>query len=306
MILVTGATGFIGGRLRQPHHRVLVRQPMGLPNEVVGDLLQPETLSQACAGVTTVIHCAGLSDADETSHDRLWAVNVTGTRNLLRAAAAQGVRRFVLLSSVKAAGEPGTVCADERWDAPPTTPYGHSKREAERLAWRIGGQSGMEVVVLRPAPVYGRGGKGLLATLVRLAARGILPPLPVVETNRRSFVHIADLVAAIHLAAAHPEAAGKTMIVAHPEPCSTALLLTTIDQALGRSRARWRLPAGTACWLTKIPGRLGRLASRLVSSACYTPATLMALGWQPQVDLLTGLEEMVGKRDVPIPADSYL
>jgi len=302
LTLVTGATGFIGRRLREPHHRALVRTSTGRGNEVVGDLLDPPSLAHAVVGVSAVIHCAGVSDADAANPSFLWRINVDGTRNLATAAANAGVNRFVMLSSVKAMAEPGTECVDESWPGAPTTPYGQSKRAAEEVVREIGARSGMEVVILRPAPVYGRGCRGLIATLVRLVAQGWFPQLP--ETgNRRSWLHVADLIQAIHLAATHPAAAGQTFIVAHPTPLSTLELADLIRAALALPPPRVRVPLPLLRLAQKIPGRIGRLVERLTASACYLPTHLEAtLGWRAQVDFPTGFAEMVGRCDLlPTP-----
>lgn len=117
--------GFIGRRLVSALRadgcrvRVLTRGKPAGAEEFCGDLADPAALDAACAGVTTVFHCAGhahafgaLSEADEARH---WQVNFEGTRALAEAAGRAGVRCFVFLSSVKAMGEPGDACIDEDW-----------------------------------------------------------------------------------------------------------------------------------------------------------------------------------------------
>ncbi len=98
----------------------------------------------------------------------------------------------------------------EDWDAPPETPYGRAKRAAEERVLAVGRESGMQTVNLRPALVYGPGIQANLLRLIEAVRRGWLPPLP--ETgNRRSLVHVDDVVQALLLAAAHPAAAGSDL-----------------------------------------------------------------------------------------------
>ncbi|WP_217126765.1 NAD-dependent epimerase/dehydratase family protein [Hydrogenophilus thiooxidans] len=294
MILITGATGFIGSRLRQPHHRALVRTASGMPNEMVGDLSDLHLLERACAGITTIIHCAGIADANTRDTAALWRINVEGTRNLLTAAARMGVRRFVLLSSVKAMADPGDSCADESWPASPATPYGQSKRAAEKIAQEIGERSGMEIVILRPCPVYGRGCRGPIALLARLIDWHLFPPLPETD-NRRSIVHISDLIRAIELAATHPAAANHTFIIAHPYPPSTRELTDAIRATLGRTLPRWHLPHTLFTALRCAPRSLSTFVERLTASACYASNKIESLlGWRATIDLATGLSEMLG------------
>ena len=117
--LVTGATGFIGGNLaralaaRDEEVRVLVRRNSndlairGVPvTRVVGDLLSPESLREAVAGCETVYHCAANYSFWARQRDDIYQTNVGGTRNLLEAARAAGVRKVVFTSSVSTIGLP--------------------------------------------------------------------------------------------------------------------------------------------------------------------------------------------------------
>ena len=196
--LVTGATGFVGGRLIQPEDRALVRRPSGLSDEIIGDLADPESVNRACDGVMRVFHCAGFAHAMQTSsNDSLHnAINFEATRNLVWAAGRAGVRTFVFLSSVKAMQSSGDGCVDEAWGGTPSGAYGNAKRRAEAEVIAAGRSFGMHVVSLRLAMVYGRGGKGNLYRMARGIKSGWFPPIP--ETgNKRSLVHVDDVVAAV-------------------------------------------------------------------------------------------------------------
>ena len=231
-VLVTGGTGFVGRRLaavlreRGARLRVLVRSVSGIPPDwdgvevVAGELADAASLARACAGMDTVIHAAGFAHADAAAPAlavRHWTVNAEGTFRLLDAAVAARVERFVFLSSVKAVGDPGPRCVDETWDALPETPYGRAKRAAEERVLAVGRESGLHAVNLRLALVYGPEMKANLARLVEAVRRGWCPPLP--ETgNRRSLVHVDDVVQAALLAAAHPAARGQTYLVTDGRP----------------------------------------------------------------------------------------
>ncbi len=289
-ILLTGATGYLGRALWQPGMRALVRRARGMAGEIVGSLENAAALARACDGVQVVWHAAGLADADARDAARLWQVNVEGTRRLLAAAAAAGVERFVFFSSVKAMGEPGEVCVDEHWPVPPTTAYGSSKRAAEEAVLEAGARTGMAVVVLRLAPVYGRGG-GSLTRLARAWRAGWLPRIAVCG-NRRSFVHLKDVVAVTRVVSTHPAAAGQVFIVAHPQAVSTATLCE-MALAVPPARRGWGKVGEKTLrrWGRWLPP-LEPVVSRLCESAWYSPARLeKLLGWRAQVALKEGLAE---------------
>lgn len=303
--LVTGATGFIGRRLLRPGDRALSRHASGRDTEVFGNLLDPASLHAACRGVDTVLHCAGYAHAfASATPDAHRRINFEGTRNLVEAAAQASVRRFVFLSSVKAMAEPGERCVDETWPGEPSTPYGRAKRDAENVVLDIGQRNGMHVVNLRLAMVYGRGGRGNLERMVRGIQAGWFPPLP--ETgNKRSLVHIGDVVDAVRTVALRPEANGRTYIVAGPDAYSGRQLYDAIRTVLGIPSGRWDVPA----WVLRGGGLLGdgvehftgrafplnsEVVARLLGSECYSPARIEAeLGWKARIGLVDGLREML-------------
>ncbi|MCX7180624.1 MAG: NAD-dependent epimerase/dehydratase family protein, partial [Proteobacteria bacterium] len=173
-VLITGSSGFIGSHLRNAlassgaRCRSLMRNATSMPDALFGDLLEPESLLDACSGMECVFHCAGFAHAFASSDpDAHWRINFEGTRNLVEAAGQAGTRRFVFLSSVKAMAEPGDACADEDWPGDPMSPYGRAKRAAEECVLEIGSRYGMHVVNLRLAMVYGHGGRGNLERMAR-------------------------------------------------------------------------------------------------------------------------------------------
>jgi nucleoside-diphosphate-sugar epimerase len=303
--LITGASGFIGRCLMREGDIALVRQSAGFKNEVYGDLLDEHSLSRACRGIHTVIHCAGHAHAFSNSKaEAHHEVNFLGTTALVRAAAQNGVKKFIFLSSVKAMPDPADRCVDEEWEGEPHSAYGQAKRAAELSVLAMGATAGMHVVVLRLAMVYGRGGRGNLDWLMRAIVSGWFPGLP--ETgNRRSLVHVRDVVSAVNTVANCPQANGKTYIVAHPKAYSTSELCKEIRQIKNLPKPYWRVPV----WGLRVAGKLGDLVgaifpksmpinseaiARLLDSECYSPARIgRELGWQASVDLPAGLNEML-------------
>ena len=186
MLLVTGATGYVGAALtallleRGLPVRAMARSPeraAGLPDgvePVVADLADPDSLGRAIRGCTGVFHLAASVGG---SAEDIRRKNVDGARAVLEAARAAGVRRFVHTSTGAAVVDADGLIS-ERGGGPAamTDPYSTSKAEAERLAQEVGRTSGMEVVVVSPTAVYGPSPAGPYSynALLAAAARGEL------------------------------------------------------------------------------------------------------------------------------------
>jgi len=302
--LVTGSTGFIGSRLLRPGDKALVRRYTGKHNEILGDICEPESLLDVCRGVTSIFHCAGIAHLRTASNITLANnVNFHGTKNLLKVAGESGVRNFVYISSVKAMPSPGEQCVDEDWQGIPDDEYGLSKLKAEKAVLEAGQKFGMNVVNLRLAMVYGKNAKGNLNAMAKAINAGWFPPLP--ETgNRRSMVHVRDVVEAARLVLGNKSANQKTYIVAHPEAVSSKFLYDTLCEALIGYRRNWSVPEGFFRFggvvgdvvekITKFNVQINsKLISKLLDSECYSSERLKnELGWEPKVNLQLGCKEM--------------
>jgi dihydroflavonol-4-reductase len=171
LALVTGATGCVGANVvaalleRGYEVRAMRRATSSLqaldgldPQLVVGDVLDVESLRRAMAGCTLVFHVAAVSDYWRTPAERVYQVNVEGTRNVVAAAADGGVERLVYTSSSGALGVPelGRLL-DESAEfniQPKRFPYGHSKHLAEQVVQEAVGR-GLDAVIVNPTAVLG-------------------------------------------------------------------------------------------------------------------------------------------------------
>ena len=188
-ILLTGATGFIGRRLRKAlelrgHDIVTMsrRAPDDWANVINIDLSHQEVPTEQLKTIETVYHLAGyahdLSDPSQVA-DRYRALNIEGTLRLARASIAAGVKRFIFVSSVKAGGITATgLDMDETSIAQPDGIYGETKRRAEEELFRLTKSETMTVTVIRPALVYGPAVKGNLALMLKGIEAGWFPPNP--------------------------------------------------------------------------------------------------------------------------------
>jgi len=310
---ITGASGFIGRSLCQQLHEQQVQVRAGMRHKVKGpwdkvvlfDLATQTLPEDALTRVDTIFHLAGKAHAlSETRQDEeeYFHINTEGTRRLLEAARDAGVRCFVFISSVKAMGEGGDACQDESASCCPETPYGKSKLAAERLV--LEGGYVPEPVVLRLSMVYGASRKGNLPRMIEAVAEGHFPPLPEVG-NRRSMVHVEDVVQAALLAAEKPAAVGQTYIVTDGQACSTRQLYEWICEALGKPVPAWTIPPGLLRVLAKVGDGFGRVRGRrfvfdsdaldkLIGSACYSSEKIeRELGFCARQRLRSALPEIV-------------
>ena len=311
-VLVTGANGFIGRQLCEYLHglgfkvRTLTRSPCALGDENrMMDLVEDPCPPDLCTGIDCIFHLAGKAHAlaensqDETEYRK---INTEGTRKLLEAAQQAGVKHFVFFSSVKAVGDSCLQPMDETVATPADTPYGQSKYAAEQLVLNGGYVS--QPVVIRPCMVYGNSEKGNLPRMIKAIRRGLFPPLPECH-NRRSMIHVKDVVRAALMVAENPLATGQIFIVSDNQNYSTRQLYDLIRINLGKSPVKWTVPLMFINSLAKIGDVMGRLTGRrffldtdslqkLTGSAWYSSAKITKeLGFYPQHTLQQSLQEII-------------
>jgi nucleoside-diphosphate-sugar epimerase len=305
-ILVTGASGFLGASLvrhlasseafsvRAPVRHLRVCFPASVEVLPIADLDASTNWQPALSGVEVVVHAsARVHVMHEAAQDPLVEfrkVNLEGTLNLARQAAAAGVKRFIFISSIKVNGEatpPGKPFSAE--DVPaPVDAYGVSKLEAEQGLYELAASTGMEVVIIRPVLVYGPGVKANFLSMMRWLSRGIPLPLGAIH-NRRSLVALENLISLIVVCIDHPRAANQTFLVSDGEDVSTTDLLRKLACALGKPARLLPVPG----WLLQgAAALLGRrnVAQRLFGSLQVDISKNRALlGWTPPVTLGQGL-----------------
>ena len=262
-VLITGASGFIG-RYTQAHllHmgfsvRVLLRSQTSFETDrhpklqkYYGSVTDAESLREACEGVDSVVHLAGIAHANDRKKDYLHKINVNGTKLLIDAAIAGNVKKFVLVSSSLA-----TEAMDDS-DAP--TAYGTTKLLSERLIMNEHEKGNITGVILRPVNVYGVGMRGNIALLIRLISRGLVPRLPTLE-NRVSMLGVDDLSLAIYLSLKSEQANGKTYLVTDGQQYSISAIEREIYGALGKKMSRLAMPRMLLYFMFSAADLLGRV-----------------------------------------------
>ena len=251
-VLVTGGTGFIGPhvvhalRAREMPVRALVRDPARATRLAAwgvelagGDVTDPASLHAACDGVDAVVHLVAIIRGRPADFERVMA---QGTRNVVAAAQAAGVRRFVLASALG---------VDER--TKDAVPYFAAKWEMEQAVR----ESGFEHVIFRPSFVFGRDG-GVLPTFVRLARFAPVTPIVGPGTQRLQPIWVEDLAEYFARSLDEPNVANRTFDVGGPDAPTWNEFWSRLKKVLGSRRPTLHVPFGLmrvqAALTEKLPG----------------------------------------------------
>jgi len=294
LVAITGSSGFIGSKLikvlPKNNLRLLVRSvDHSIASEQVKcDLNSLSIPSNCLSGVSTVFHLAGVAhdfrDASKNKHF-YQKVNTDATVQLAKLAVKSGVKRFVFVSSVKAGGSPiRGKCLKEVDQSEPEGIYGITKREAELRLLKIGKESDMQVFIIRPSLVYGPNAKGNLQLMLSAIDQGWFPPLP--ETgNRRSMIHVDDLVRAILLVAEDKRANGEIFIATDGTPYSSREIYNAMCDVTDKSIPKWSVPKTLFDIASLVSPRIKYKINKLLGDECYSSAKLEALGFKAKKSL---------------------
>jgi nucleoside-diphosphate-sugar epimerase len=312
-VLITGATGLLGGHLikelqaRNEQIRALVLPVENADKliaqgvEVVrGDITDVRTLGPAVKDVELVFHLAAMMGVWRLIADyRL--VNVIGTENLYKAAQTAGVRRFVHTSSHTVYGlGNGRYMTENDPFHPDPHPYSQTKAEGDRLVRRLMLTSKMETVILRPGSFFGPGDRlnfGRMAQRMK-EGKGVIIGR---GDNALPFCYITDVVQGFLLAAYHQKAPGNVYNITNDRPLTQQEMFNEIADAVGGVRPTRHLPF--------LPIRYGSIVAEALTRFTHSDplvtqhGTLMfgtdnkhsiekarrELGFEPKVDLREGI-----------------
>lgn len=305
---VTGGTGFVGAHLvqalcaRGDAVTCLVRngakvRALGWSDVRVipGGLEDAAALREGCAEADVIYHVAGRISARDP--DEFMRANRDATANLLEAASSRSPRRFVLVSSLAAAGPtvPGHPI-DETRPPSPVTPYGQSKLAAEVLVRAMA----TSWTIVRPPTVYGEWDREILKVF-RLARTGVVPVFGD-GSQQLSVIYAGDLAAALVAAGTAPAAVNRLYYAAHPTVTTSGDLVRAIGRSVGRAPRVVPLPGPLARGLLWAIGSLAHLAGRATllsvdkaaeflapAWTCRPDALMSDTGWRADTDLETGL-----------------
>ena len=307
-ILVTGANGFIGTQLTETlansGHQVRNTARSIAPNNpitsemITCDLESADNLDHLTTGCDAIVHLAGrahvMSDDPATSESLYLSANVDVTRRLAQSAARTGVKRMILMSSVKVNGESTTIDSPfTSQDTPnPQDPYGRSKTQAEQTLWDVASASGLEGVVIRPPLVYGPGVRANFASLIGIVDRGIPLPLGSIR-NKRSFVSVDNLIDCIETTLQTPNAGGQTFLVSDGQDLSTPELIRAIASSLHKSPMLIPIPTALLKLAATTAGKRNAYDRLCGSLTVDIALTKQKLSWTPPFTVQDSLQRTV-------------
>jgi nucleoside-diphosphate-sugar epimerase len=251
----------------------------------------------ALEGVETVIHLAArahvVKDATRDPLAEFRAVNVHPTIALFRACQQASVSRFIFVSSIGVNGVTTTSSPFRESDSPnPTEPYAISKWEAEVELRRAAEYGLTDLVVLRPALIYGPYAKGNLLRLMRWVDRGW--PLPLGSAcSSRSLLGLRNFCDLLLLCVTHPAASNELFVASDAQPVLTQELILALGRAMDRKVRMVRLPRQMLNLIGSATGRRAEL-DRLVGSLEVDPSKAKrVLNWTSGSGFSSELHAMV-------------
>ncbi len=279
--LVTGASGFLGGRLAQllveqgEDVVVLARSTSDLRHltdstgnltvrVVRGDLNDVQSLHQAVAGVERIFHCAACS-TDWAPWTTYFEANVTGTRNLLAAAIeSTTLKRFLHVSTTDVYGYPATPCGEDHALVDAGLPYNQTKRLGEMAVWEAHRQHNLPITIVRPATIFGPRGKDFTLEVGKMLRQRMM--LTIGGGNiPGGFAYVDNVAEAMVAASASPKTLGQAYNLADGSQMTWATYLALFAKALGCPKPWLNLSFRNSMRLAgalELPHRLLRLGGR--------------------------------------------
>lgn len=261
--VVTGGSGYFGlllvDRLREAGHRVRIfdiNDAEDRPADVElfrGDIRDPDAVREACRDADVVHHNVALVPLAKDK-DAFWSVNRDGTRILLEACLANGVRKVMHTSSSAVFGVPERNPVTEKMEPHPREDYGRAKLAAEHLCHEFI-ENGLDVTIIRPRTIMGHGRLGIMQIIFEWVREGRNVPVFSGGQNVYQFVHADDLARAVIAAAARP---GATIYNVGAEEFGTMReTLQGLVEHAGTGSRVVSVPMTPAVWGMKLTSALG-------------------------------------------------
>jgi nucleoside-diphosphate-sugar epimerase len=278
--LITGASGFLGGRLAQmlaeqanPGDKIVVlarptsdlHHLANLPITIIpGDLGDPASLARAFNGVHRVFHCAACS-TDWAPWNTYFSANVTGTTNLLTAALrCLTLQRFLHVSTTDVYGYPTVPCDETHPTVDAVLPYNRTKRLGEIAVWETHRTHGLPITIVRPATIYGPRGKDFTVEIAAMLRQRLMLTIDH-GSAPGGFAYVDNVAQAMIAAAASPKTIGQAYNLSDGTGADWTRYLALFSAALGTPKPWLNLSLANANRLARIleiPHRLLKLGGR--------------------------------------------
>ena len=308
-ILITGANGFVGKAL----FNYLYKKKMNVHGVVRGDNqnnyeetnLKVLTHINAKTNwdlylkeVDTVIHTAGYSKFpfnNDKDVSKLYDVNVFGTHNLAKQAAKYGVKKFIYISSIKVHGEntkPGFSFKNDSVYNPQDV-YALSKVKAEEGLKKIRETSNLDIIIIRPPLIYGKGLKSNLLKLIYAVKIGVPLPFKNITKNKISLLSIDNLNNFIYKCINHKKVLNMNFVISDNKTISTKYLIEEIALVLNRKASLFYFPKTMIYLLSFLFFKQKLIKYLLYNLEIDNSFSELKLNWKPNVSLNKSLKELL-------------
>jgi len=299
-IALTGGSGFLGSHLlkmRAFHNALAIgrNKPINHQYFKKANFEIDDNLFEILNNKDVVVHLAArvhiMNESASNPLDEFRRVNTVGTLNIANQAGKAGVKRFIYISSIKVLGESTKLNQPftSKDSFNPQDAYSKSKAEAEEGIKNIGKKYGMEIVIIRPPLIYGKGVKGNFASLQKLARLPIPMPIGLIK-NKRSLVSVENLVDLIITCLDHKNAKNQTFLVSDDCDLSTPELYSMLCKAGGYNSYIFKFPISILKILFRLSGKLAfydRLSGSMQINIDYTKSILE---WRPPFNIENSLQ----------------
>jgi nucleoside-diphosphate-sugar epimerase len=305
-IFVTGAAGFIGNEVCKAltvlkysvcgvvRNKDIISQLPKVKYVSVDDITLCRDWKNLLAGYDCVIHCAGVAEQKSNTSTKIYTqINTEVTIKLAEQCAIVGVKRFIFLSSISVLGNNTDNTKPFKYSdkANPLGKYAQSKYEAEKKLLEINAKTSLEVIIIRPPIVYGRGAKGNISRIIKILKLRLPLPLGLIN-NKKSFISINNLVDVLICCITRPNLKSKVFLVSDGHDLSLNEFLRNIANVLGYRLIIFPFPIFLLKLISSFFGKkqiMDKLLSNLQVDINDTRDTLK---WKPRQSIKDGIRNI--------------